>query len=71
VAGDHRVTGKAPVIVEHREIGVTDAAVGNLDFHLLGFERAGVILVGFERLAFAKRRIGFDRGVHKVKNRGR
>jgi len=41
--------------------------MGNLDFNLLRLQRAGIILLGLESLAFAKRREGFDRIAHRVK----
>src|SRR5690606_7754876 len=49
VAGHERVGGEAPSVVQHRQVGVTDAAVLDRDFDLIRAQRAGVVLEGFQR----------------------
>ncbi|MNE59462.1 hypothetical protein D3C80_1545560 [compost metagenome] len=48
VAGDERVAGVAPFVVDHRLVGVADAAVFDCHFDLFAAQRAGVIAVRFE-----------------------
>lgn len=42
MTSDKRVAGIAPLVVEHREIGMTDAAGLDLDLHLLGAKRPDI-----------------------------
>ncbi|MNF34021.1 hypothetical protein D3C84_148550 [compost metagenome] len=48
VAGDERVAGVAPFVVDHRLVGVADAAVFHGHLDLFAAQRAGVIAVRFE-----------------------
>ncbi len=60
VARDKWETGHAPFIIEHREIRVADAAVGNVDFDVVAAEFAGIEGIGLERGACGGGGIGFD-----------
>ena len=48
VAGDEGVLGDFPLVVEHGEVRVADAAGGDVDLDVVGGERAGLIFEGFE-----------------------
>jgi hypothetical protein len=47
VPGYERVLCDTPLVIQHAEVTVTDAAVLNIDFDLVGTERTGVIFEGF------------------------
>ncbi len=49
MAGDERIPGPTPFVVEHGEIGMAQAAIVDLDLDFLGREIAGVELEGLER----------------------
>jgi hypothetical protein len=49
VSGDERVGGKAPLVAEHAEIRVTDAAVFDADVDMLGADGREFVGEGFER----------------------
>jgi hypothetical protein len=49
VPGDERIGGKAPLVAEHAEIRVTDAAVFNADVDMLGADGREFVGEGFER----------------------
>lgn len=36
MAGDERILGEAPVVIDHREVAVTDPAMRDADLDLLG-----------------------------------
>jgi hypothetical protein len=59
VSGHERIDGQSPSIVEHRKIRVADAAMADLDFHLVRAQRAGIKLERFQWLAFGGRSVGF------------
>src|SRR5690606_5133641 len=52
MAGDEGVAGVAPFVVDHRLVGVADAAVLHRHFHFLGAQRARIVAVLFERGAW-------------------
>lgn len=60
VAGDERIRRHAPIVVEHREIAVADAAAFHGDFNLLAAELAGIVSKRLQRLFGAKCGEGFD-----------
>jgi hypothetical protein len=49
VPGNERVGGKAPLVAEHAEIRVTDAAVFDADVNMLGTDGREFVGEGFER----------------------
>ena len=49
VSGHERVGGKAPLVAEHAEIRVADAAVFDADVDMLGPNRREFVGEGFER----------------------
>ncbi len=49
VAGDERVTADAPIVIDQRLVGVTDAAIFHRHFDLFFAEGAGIIAVRLER----------------------
>ena len=49
VSGDERVGGKAPLVAEHAEIRMADAAVFNTDVDMLGPDRRELVGEGLER----------------------
>src|SRR5690606_15683499 len=48
MAGDERVAGVAPLVVDHRLVGMADAAVFHRDLYLFGAKRAWVVAVLLE-----------------------
>jgi len=49
VSGHERIGGKAPLVAEHAEIRVTDAAVFDADVDMLGTDGREFVGEGFER----------------------
>src|ERR1700730_2567337 len=49
VTGNKRVIGKAPLVVQHRKIGVANATVSDLDFNFFRPKLAGIGLEGLQR----------------------
>jgi hypothetical protein len=47
MAGHCWIGGNAPIVVDDGQVRVANAATLDLDFHFLGANRAGVVLVGF------------------------
>ncbi len=45
--GHERIFGHMPIVIEHGEIRVADAAVANLDFDFFGSEWTGIESEGF------------------------
>jgi predicted 3-demethylubiquinone-9 3-methyltransferase (glyoxalase superfamily) len=64
VAGHKRISRHAPIVVEHREIAVAEAATFHGDLHLLAAERAGIVFKRLQRLFGARCGEGFD--VHLI-----
>ena len=60
VAGDHRVQGAAPVVFGEMNIGVADAAVINLDRHVVRARRAPLDGHGVDPGLRALRAVGFN-----------
>src|SRR5690606_27339349 len=52
MAGNERIARVAPFVVDHRLVGVADAAVLHRYFHFFGTERAGIVAVGLQRRAW-------------------
>lgn len=65
VAGNEGVGGHAPVVVEHGEIAVADAAALHGDLNLFAAEGAGGVFEGLEGLFGAESGEGFDGGAHR------
>ena len=62
VAGDERVGRHLPVVVEHAEVAVADAAIAHVDVDLVVAERAQRVLERRQRAAGGGRGVGLDGG---------
>jgi hypothetical protein len=62
VSADERIARHAPLVVEHRNVGMADAAVVDLDLDVLGMQGAGIELVGLERSFGAGGGVGVEGG---------
>ena len=60
MARDQRILRKAPIVVDHTEVAVTDAAVEDVDLHFLWGEFSDFIAVGLELSASFVDGIGID-----------
>src|SRR5690349_12967032 len=61
-----RIHRLAPVVVQHAEVAVADAAELDLDFHLLVAQGAGIVFEGLQFRALGGRRISLEGSAHSV-----
>jgi hypothetical protein len=45
--GHERILGHSPIVIEHREIRVAEAAIADLDLHFFGSKWTGIETEGF------------------------
>ena len=65
VARHERIRGEAPFVIEHRQIGVADAAVVDGDLDLFGIQFTGVEFDNFKGGAFGFGGIGAEASAHE------
>ena len=65
VAGNEWIGALAPLVVDHRKVGVADAAVAYCDLDLLLAERTGIKFDAFKGRTFGGCSVGGDDGTHR------
>ncbi len=64
MSGHKWVSGHAPIVVEHGQVGVAKTSIGDGDFHLLVAKRAGVKLIRLQGGVRGLGSVGFDGIAH-------